>query len=76
MTEDGSTPRKWSIGKAALYGAAAGIPLVILRATLLGGPKPNGAAEILGYLTAGMLVCALVFAVVAAIRNVLTARSE
>jgi len=61
--------RRWNVRKAALCGAAFGIPLAILRGVLLGGPAPQGPAEIMGYLTAGMIVGALLFAGAAAIRN-------
>lgn len=65
------TPQRWSVRKAVLYGAAFGIPIAILRA-MFSEVLPATSAEFMGLLAAAMICGALLFAGVAAVKNLLT----
>lgn len=63
-------PRQWNVRKAAALGALAGVPLLLLRALLLGESVPADADRLAGYAVGGIIGGAFLFAVVTAIRNV------
>lgn len=61
---------KWSVWKAALYGAGLGALIVLVRLYLLGETLPQDPAEATGYFAGSILGGALVFALIAVVRNV------
>lgn len=62
--------RKWSLTKAAIYGAALGIPLLLVRDVLLAENNFSGdTAYIVGVLIGSVIGGVILFVVVAAIRN-------
>lgn len=62
-------PSRWSIMKAALYGAVLGVPILWLRHSLLGEGMPTEPAHLVAFAAAGIFGGAFLFVVVAAIRN-------
>lgn len=61
--------KKRSLGKAALLGFVLGPVILVLKPYVLGGHLPRDPAELTGYLIGGALFGAIVFPIVAVIRN-------
>ena len=60
---------KTNVRRAAYYGAALGIPLLILRGLVFGERLPTDSAELIGFLIGGALGGAILFAGAATVRN-------
>jgi hypothetical protein len=60
---------KWSVTKAAAFGAFLSVALLVARPLLLDESLPNTASSLVFYLFGGAISGAFLFAVVAAIRN-------
>lgn len=63
------TPSKWNVAKVALWGALASPPLLAARLAATGDPLPSDTSQLIGFLIGGVIAGAILFAVMAVIRN-------